>query len=117
NYGYFGGGAVFPSPWNRATAAGPNIIVVMTPGNVDDLALLWNLRGAWGDTRAMPIGVPRDQLDAGALRILHEPGVTTFFGLSGGHIYLVSESVSIAELEVIAAQGHGVEVASPRELL
>lgn len=116
NTGYFGSDRVMRDRWDRATAAGPNIIVVMDPGSVEDFALLWNLRAHWGDSRPMPIGVPHDQLNAEALRKLHEPGITTFFGFGGGHLFLVSESVSFGELEQLASLSTGVEVATPSEL-
>jgi hypothetical protein len=106
-----------PNRWEHTTAAGPNVIVVQSPGSIEDFALLWNLRSQWGDQRPMPIGVPQDQLDAEALRKLHEPGIPTYFGLGGGRLYLVSETVDRATLEALARQAAGVEIAEPADLL
>jgi hypothetical protein len=117
NTGYMGGDTAIPNRWERATAAGPNVVVVTTADSLDDFALLWNLRAQWGDRRAMPIGVPREELDQIALTRLHQPGTTTFFGLGGGHIYLVSETVSTDELQELAAQKPAIEVATSSELL
>ncbi|AEF43064.1 hypothetical protein [Hoyosella subflava] len=40
-----------PDPAFAKFDAGPNVVVVCSPNSVDDLALLWNLRGAHGDFR------------------------------------------------------------------
>ena len=117
NTGYMGADRVLPNRWESATAAGPNIVVVMTDDSVDDFALLWNLRAQWGDDRPMPIGIPVEQLGPEVLRKLHEPGVTTFFGFEGGHLYLVSETVPIEVLHTLAQHAPGVEVATPGDLL
>jgi hypothetical protein len=117
NTGYMGAGHALPDRWQHATAAGPNVVVVMTAGSLEDFALVWNLRAQWGDSRPMPIGIPREELGPEALRRLHEPGLTTFFGFGGGHLYLVSETVSRQELEGLARQSPAVEVAMPRNLL
>lgn len=61
---------VLPNPRMTRRAAGPNLIVAMTPGSVEDVALLWNLRGAHGGGRVMPIGIPVDQITAEVLREL-----------------------------------------------
>lgn len=117
NNGFYGGHTGLPDRAKAAQAAGPNIVVVMSPESVDDFALLWNLRAAWGDRRAMPIGVPRQYLDAKALDRIHAPGVTTFFGWSGGRLYLTSASLDREQLEKIAAQTYAAEVADPSDLL
>ena len=118
NTGYLGPDhSGVPSRWEQMTAAGPNVIVVQSPDSVEDFALLWNLRCQWGDWRPMPIGVPQGQLDAEALRKLYEPGIATSFGLGGGHLYLVSETVDQPTLAALASQSAGVEVAQPADLL
>lgn len=53
---------VLPSPGTTRRAAGPNLILAVSPGSVEDVALLWNLRGAHGGGRAMPIGVPAAEI-------------------------------------------------------
>lgn len=93
---------VIPNPHATRRAAGPNIIVVVNPGSVEDLALLWNLRGAHGLSRTLPIGVPADQVTEAALRELQEPGRATMFGLGGGACHLVSASMALTSLEELA---------------
>lgn len=94
---------ILPNPRATRRAAGPNLIVVVSPGSVEDLCLLWNLRGAHGDRRVLPIGIPVDAINADSLRALQEPGRATMFGLGGGGCHLVSCSVSAADLESLAA--------------
>jgi hypothetical protein len=114
---FLGGGAeVLPNPRAVRRAAGPNIIVAVTPGSVEDIALIWNLRGAHGGSRVLPIGVPTDAITPQALRDLQEPGRATMFGLGGGTCYLVSASVALDELERLAAQSPSVQ-AVPYEAL
>jgi hypothetical protein len=98
-----GGQQVLPNPYEIRRASGPNLIVAMTGESVEDLALLWNLRSAHGDRRAMPIGIPAEAITADALQMLQQPGRSTFFGLSGGQCHLVSASVPLGELEAVAA--------------
>jgi hypothetical protein len=95
---------VLPNPNTARRAAGPNLIVAVTPGSVEDVALLWNLRGAHGESRVMPIGIPVEQVTPQALRELQEPGRATMFGLGGGACHLVSASVPLDELKALAAQ-------------
>lgn len=108
--------SVIPNPYAQRRAAGPNIIVVVTPGSVEDLTLLWNLRGAHGFGRTLPIGVPAEQVTANALRELQEPGRATMFGLGGGRCHLVSASVPHTSLQELAEQSR-TAVATPFEEL
>ncbi|WP_133053459.1 hypothetical protein [Rhodococcus sp. 66b] len=117
NPGYLGLSSPIPSRWAQANAAGPNIVVVLSPDSVDDFALLWNLRALWGDRLPMPIGIPRELFNADSLRRLHQPGITTSFGLGGGGLYVCSESVSPDELRKITDDVPSVRVAEPRDLL
>lgn len=93
---------VIPMPHATRRAAGPNIVVAVTAGSVADLVLLWNLRVAHGDGRALPIGIPADQITREALRVLQEPGSATMFGLGGGRCHLVSCSVPLDRLSELA---------------
>lgn len=117
NTGYLGLSSPIPSRWEHANAAGPNIIVVVSPDSVDDVALLWNLRALWGDSLPMPIGIPRELFNADSLHRLHRPGTTTSFGLGGGGLYVCSESVSPDELRKIASEVTSVRVAEPKDFL
>ena len=104
------GTPLLPSPGHERRAAGPNIVVVVSEGNADDLALLWNLRGAHGDQRALPIGLPAGQVTDAALAALQKPGVATMFGLSGGACRLTSVSVPCTDLDELAAGTQAVVV-------
>lgn len=117
NTGYLGIPSPIPSRWERANAAGPNIVVVVSPDCVDDVALLWNLRALWGDSFPMPIGIPRELFTPDSLRRLRQPGITTSFGLAGGGLYVCSESVSPDELRKITNDVPSVLVAEPKDLL
>lgn len=108
---------VLPEPTAARRAAGPNIIVAVSPGSVEDLALLWNLRGAHGDNRALPIGVPADQIDAEILGELQEPGRATMFGWRGGKCHLTSTSVPLPSLTALAAQSPTVVAVGYDEVL
>ena len=78
---FMGNPPLLPSPIHERRAAGPNIIVIVSEGCVADLALLWNLRGAHGDQRVMPIGLPVGQVTRAALTTLQQPGAAVMFGL------------------------------------
>ncbi|HEY1704086.1 MAG TPA: hypothetical protein VGG75_30685 [Trebonia sp.] len=104
---FLGTPPLLPSPGHQRRAAGPNIIVAVSEGSAADVALLWNFRGAHGDQRAMPIGLPVGQVTRQALAALQEPGIAAAFGLGGGACRLTSTSVPPGEL---AALAHGTPV-------
>ena len=81
---FLGNPPLLPSSGHERRAAGPNIIVAVSEGSPADPALLWNLRGAHGDRRAMPIGLPADQVTRETLTFLQRPGIATMFGFGGG---------------------------------
>jgi len=108
---------VIPRPNEERRAAGPNIVVAMSPDSVGDLALLWNLRAAHGDARVLPIGIPVDQITASALRHLQEPGRAAMFGLGGGSIRLISTSIDTDHLTALAGTVPGVVVLGYDSLL
>lgn len=108
---------VIPRPNEERRAAGPNIVVAMSPGSVEDLALLWNLRAAHGDARVLPIGVPVDQITDSALRHLQEPGRAAMFGLGGGPIRLTSATIDVARLTALAKSVPSVVVLDHESLL
>lgn len=114
--GYFGPNRILPEPNDTRRAAGPNIVVVMADASAPDLALLWNVRGAWGEGRGLPIGIPHSQIEKGTLRQLREPGVWQPFGWSGGQIFLTSATVPRTELDRIAGTAGGIRVADASEL-
>jgi hypothetical protein len=106
-----------PEPYATRRAAGPNLIVAVTAGSVEDLALLWNLRAAHGDSRVLPIGVPVDQITPDVLRVLQEPGRATMFGFGGGKCHLVSCSVPLETLVQLAAADPSVRAVPYGDIL
>lgn len=93
---------ILPADRMERRAAGPNIVVAVSQNSVSDIALLWNLRAAHGDKRVLPIGIPADQINSSALRLLQEPGNATMFGLGGGPIRLISTSIDVEQLAKLA---------------
>lgn len=82
-----------PSPWFDRFDAGPNVIVVCSPGSLDDLALLWNLRGAQGDGRVLPIGIPLDAVTPAAIQTLVEHERVARNGSAHRSAYITSASI------------------------
>ncbi len=114
---YFGEGPILPEPSAVRRAAGPNVIVAVTKESIEDLALLWNLRVAHGDQRALPIGVPMTDIGPELLARLQQPGIATMFGLGGGRCYLTSASLAFPELEAVASTAPTVVPVRYEELL
>lgn len=74
--------------------AGPNVIVVCSPGSLDDLALLWNLRGAQGDGHVLPIGIPVDAVTPATIQALVRHNRIARSGMPHRVAYVTSASVS-----------------------
>jgi hypothetical protein len=116
--GYMGDSStVLPTPWRVMRATGPNLIVVVSPDSLGDVALLWNLRQAHGDGRALPIGIPKSIAAKDVLQSLQQPGIATPFGWAGGGCRLVSTSVSQDELAALADDVPAMETAQWSELM
>lgn len=115
--GYHGASNVLPQPSATRQAAGPNIIVAVSPGSVADAALLWNLRTAHTDTWTLPIGVPHDALSPEVLAELARPGRSARFGLAGSRVCLTSASLDIAMLREVTARTPQVQAVSYEEVL
>jgi ribosomal protein S27E len=99
--GKYGRGAqsfVLPEPSFARNDAGPNIIVACSPNNADDLALLWNLRSAHGDSRPLPIGIPTSELTADRVKGLATHALVSQYGIQAKSIYVTSASVGLAAL-------------------
>lgn len=92
---------VLPAPHRTRRAAGPNIVVVIEPGSVEDIGLLWNLGVTHGDVGVLPIGLPAHQATVAAVQAIEE--WTVKFGLSGGALYLTTVSASPDLLAELAA--------------
>ncbi|MFI7052287.1 hypothetical protein ACIBLB_09530 [Streptosporangium canum] len=115
--GFMGANEILPQPQIVRRAAGPNIIVVMTPGSVEDAALLWNLRVAHGDGRVLPIGLPVTEVTSKSLNDLQRPGRATYFGWGGGKCYLTSASLDFEDLTALAALSPSAKAARYDDLL
>lgn len=98
--------AVLPEPTFARYDAGPNVVVICSPGNVDDLALLWNLRCAYGDFYSAPIGIPIGECSPGAIaQIALNPRIARH-GFSAANLYVTSASLGIQELrDLLPAAG------------
>ncbi len=97
--------------------AGPNVLVACSPGSLDDLALLWNLRAAHGDFYAAPIGIPSEELSVPAVQRLLTAAGLSRNGLSGTALYVTSCSLSTDELSEALRGIDGVSVHPPAEML
>ncbi|WP_211268432.1 hypothetical protein [Oerskovia enterophila] len=108
---------VIPQEGFARNDAGPNVVVVCSPGSTDDLALLWNLRAANGDAFSVPIGVPAESLDADALSKILREGRIAINGMPHRSLYVTSTSVSAADLRSAVAQQDMAEIVEPAELV
>ncbi|MGO9276928.1 MAG: hypothetical protein ACLP3Q_05250, partial [Streptosporangiaceae bacterium] len=72
---------------------------------------------AHGDRRAMPIGLPVDQVTPEALARLQQPGVAAMFGFGGGRCRLTSMSVGLDELVRLALMTPAMTAVPYEELL
>jgi hypothetical protein len=108
---------VLPEPWFPAYDAGPNIVVVCTPGNTDDAMLLWNLRGAHGDRRPAPIGLPLSEASAQALSEISLSPHLARNGFSAHPLYVTSTSLSTEQLIAHLGQSDTFAIADPESLL
>lgn len=86
---------ILPTPGFDRYDAGPNVIVACSPGSLDDLALLWNLRGAHGDGRVLPIGLPFDLVTPQALQTLLDHQRIARNGMAHRVVYVTSASIGV----------------------
>lgn len=86
---------VLPSPGFAKYDAGPNVVVVCSPGSLDDLTLLWNLRGAHGDGRVLPIGLPLDVVAPDTIQTLINHPRIARNGMAHRVAYVTSASVGV----------------------
>jgi hypothetical protein len=108
---------VLPQPWFARQDAGPNVLVVCSPGSMDDLTLLWNLRAAHGDSYVTPIGIPRGEFSAALVeKLTSGPGIARH-GISATTLYVTSCSLSTDELSDALDGMSEVSVRSPRDML
>jgi hypothetical protein len=99
---------VLPDPHFARHDAGPNVVVVCSPGNVEDYLLLWNLRAAHGDHRLLPIGIPVDQVTPEVIRELARHPHLARNGIPARSLYVTSSSIAVEDLAgLIGEQGPG----------
>lgn len=113
---------VLPNPGFARFDAGPNVIVVCSPGSLEDLALLWNLRAAKGDGRALPIGVPADEATPDAIQKLVSHPRISRHGIPHRVAYVTSSSMGPDEIaarlgSLIDGDRPSVAVASLEQML
>lgn len=99
NSGIRSGDQPIPRPEIDRIDAGPNIIVICSPGDIRDYALLWNLRCAHGDKYAVPIGVPVGEFSNEGLQKIHSGLNWNHNGMGLHNLYVTSASVSVGDLE------------------
>lgn len=96
--------------------AGPNVLVVCSPGSTADLGLLWNLRAAHGDFYVTPIGLPSDQLSPATLRqVVYGAGLARH-GSPSSSLYITSVSVGLEDLQAAAADVAGATACPPADV-
>lgn len=83
-----------PAPGFDRFDAGPNVIVLCSPNSVEDVALLWNLRGAHGDRRVLPIGLPVDIATPEIIRSLAAHPRIAHNGIAHRKAYVTSASLT-----------------------
>lgn len=125
-YGTSGSGSlrsaqrVLPDSRFAGWDAGPNVVVVCSPDSVDDVALLWNLRGALGDSYPLPIGLPAaEATNETVTRLARHPHIPRN-GSPVRNAYITSVSISVEELrsQIGAPDDHaGYDIVDPSEIL
>lgn len=97
---------VLPDRRSVSYDAGPNVVVVFSPGSLEDAALLWNLRASVGDFRAVPIGLPEAEATPEALTKISSECSRN--GMAAYELYVTSASISgerLRELAGLSADG------------
>jgi hypothetical protein len=112
------GPAILPNSEETAQQVGPNVVVVYEPGNVEDLALLWNLRMANGLPDGLPLGIPRTADLESALKHWQDEPAFQMWTLGHDRCAITSTSVALDALRPIASgAGPLWSVVSPEEVL
>jgi hypothetical protein len=92
-----------PIRYGRATRFNGNIVVVYTPGDVVDLCTAWNLRAIYGHPAWAPLAVPATEDVVGVVAAWMRDNAFAGSGFRPVEVALVSHSVSIEQLEELAA--------------
>jgi hypothetical protein len=109
---------VIASPLSAAFDAGPNIVVICSPNDVQDLALLWNLRAANGDHYAMPIGIPVGAVTQDLVGHITHSASHSLHGISAKQFYITSTSLSVDELrDLLGPANRSGQIVEPQQLL
>src|SRR6266511_2107834 len=92
-----------PIKYGRATRFNGNIVVVYTPGDVEDLCAAWNHRALYGHPSWAPLAVPVTEDVVGTVAAWTRENAFAGSGLRPVEVALVSHSVPIEQLEELAA--------------
>lgn len=107
-----------PEPNHARFDAGPNVVVVCRPGSVADIAMLWNLRAALGDSYVTPVGLPEDAATPEAIATIVGHPRRSHQGWSRRTLYVTSASIPVDELQQrLSHVGEHVAFASSDHLL
>jgi hypothetical protein len=113
--------SIIPDNYFARNDAGPNVVVVCSPGSVEDYILIWNLRAAHGDHRFVPIGIPLDEATPEVFRELARHPHLGRNGISAKSLYVTSATVQLKDLVNLVGeteQGRiGVGVGSYEQML
>jgi len=102
-----GSNKVLPRTAELAEEFGPNLVVLYTPGCVEDLCSIWNLRAANGHPQGLPLGLPDHDDAAKVLDAWTEEYAQTHWGLRHTRMALLSSSATRSRLETVAAEAKG----------
>lgn len=99
---------------------GPNVVIVYEPGSIDDLCLVWSLRGAHALNEGLPLAVPASADLDEVLAVFEREHAGVYFGLGGERRRwaLTSLSVPLEQLAKVADRRSGRwQIRSADELL
>lgn len=111
------GKLVLPDPRSARLDAGPNVVVVCTPGAMEDLALLWNLRAAHGDFYATPVGIPSATVSAESIQEVVMASGLARNGFAVSPLYVTSVSIEPTVLREMIGGTSEATVRPPSEML
>jgi hypothetical protein len=98
-----------------ATRYGPNLVVVYEPNSVDDLALIWHLRGLHGLKPGLPLAIPANVDVHGGLEYW-SINARQLWGIDGGDMAVLSASVTDERLAEFV-DGLDIDVVSIEDVL
>lgn len=103
-------GRALPEPGFARFDAGPNVVVVCSEGCAEDYCLLWNLRGAYGDRRPLPIGIPASETTVSVVQSLARNPRISRNGIAAKAVYVTSASLNVGDLLGLLDNPEGKEI-------